>query len=163
MSRCLTINFQLSIMSKWLAKHISTKFSFKKTIRKRHVYIDIGWSWIWNMFFYLGIRSDDRTKMIVLPSFHLASRLNSQKKLKLSLLMNSYKLIYLWLLLFPIDIIEVSTSRKCCFWICFNSLHDYWPPNTWHPLVHTSWVKWNEVKNVIFSSSKCEKRKSLET
>jgi len=28
--------------------------------------------------FYLGIRNDDRTKMIFLPSFHLAIRLNSQ-------------------------------------------------------------------------------------
>jgi len=28
--------------------------------------------------FYLGIWNDDRTKMIVLPSFQLATRLNSQ-------------------------------------------------------------------------------------
>jgi len=36
-----TINFQLSIMSKWLAKQIRTKASFKITIRKRHAYIYI--------------------------------------------------------------------------------------------------------------------------
>jgi len=77
MSRCPTLNFQLSIISKWLAKNISTKVSFKITIRKRHVYIDIGWPCIWNQCFYLGIRNV-RTKIIVLPSFQLATRLNSQ-------------------------------------------------------------------------------------
>jgi len=34
MSRCPTINFHLSIISKWLAKHISIKISFKITTRK---------------------------------------------------------------------------------------------------------------------------------
>jgi hypothetical protein len=79
-SRCPTFTFQLSIMSKWLAKHISTKFSFKFTIRKRHVYIDIGWPWIWNQYFYLGIWNDDGTKIIVLPSFQLVIRINSQNR-----------------------------------------------------------------------------------
>ena len=46
MSRFPVFIFQYSIMSKWLAKHISTKVTFKITIRKRHVYIDIGWPWI---------------------------------------------------------------------------------------------------------------------
>jgi len=77
-SRCPTFNFQLSKITKWLDKHISTKVSFKITIRKRHVYIDIGWPWIWKKCFCLGIWNDDRTKMIVLPSFHIATRLNSQ-------------------------------------------------------------------------------------
>ena len=66
MSRCPTFTFQVSIMSKWLAKHVSTKVTFKFTTRKKHVYIDIGWPWIWNQCFYLGIWNDDRTKMIVL-------------------------------------------------------------------------------------------------
>jgi len=67
-------------MSKWLAKHISTNVSFKFTIRKRHVYIDLGWPWIWNQYFYLGIWNDNRTKIIVLPSFQLVTRLNSQNR-----------------------------------------------------------------------------------
>ena len=79
MSRRPTLTFQVSIMSKWLAKHISTKVSFKFTISKRHVYIDIGWPWIWNQYFSLGIWNDDRTKIIVLPSFQLVTRINSQK------------------------------------------------------------------------------------
>ena len=36
MSRCPNFTFQVSIISKLLAKHISTKVSFKITIRKRH-------------------------------------------------------------------------------------------------------------------------------
>jgi len=77
-SRCPTFNFHFSIMSKWLAKHIITKVSYKITIRKRQVNIAFGWPWIWNQCFYLGIWNDDRTKMIVLLSFHIATRLNSQ-------------------------------------------------------------------------------------
>jgi len=65
-------------MSEWLAKHISTKVSFKITTRKSHVYIDIGWTWIWKQCFYLEIWNDDCNKMIVLPSFQLPTRLNSQ-------------------------------------------------------------------------------------
>ena len=80
MSRCLRFTFQLSIMPKCLAKHISTKVSFKCTIRKRHVYIDIGWPWIWNQYFYLGIWNDDRTIIIDLPSFQLVTRINSQNR-----------------------------------------------------------------------------------
>ena len=67
MSRCPTLTFQVSIMSKWLARHISTKVSFKITIRKRHVYIDIRWPWKWNQYFYLGIWGVERSKIIFLP------------------------------------------------------------------------------------------------
>ena len=63
--------------AKWLVKCISTKVSFKVNNRKRHVYIDIRWTWIWNQYFYFGFWND-RTKMIVLPSFQLATILNSQ-------------------------------------------------------------------------------------
>ena len=66
MSRCPTFTFQVSIISKWLTKHISTKVSFKITIRKRHVYIDIRWPWKWNHYFYLGIWEDERSKKIYL-------------------------------------------------------------------------------------------------
>ena len=81
MSRYPTINILLPIMSKWLAKDISTKVSFKITIRKIHVYIDIVWPWIWKQCFYLGIWNDDRTEMIVLASFHFATRLNSETQM----------------------------------------------------------------------------------
>jgi len=145
-------------MSQWLAKHISTKVSFKITIRKRHVYIDIGGTWIRNQCFYLGIWNDDRTKMIVLPSFKLATRLNSQTQMKKCLLMNSYTLICLWISVFPFGIIEVSTSRNC-FWLYFSSLHDFWPPSIWNPLVHTSWGKMERCEKRAFQLLKIVKKK----
>jgi hypothetical protein len=64
--------------AKCLSKHVSTKVSFKITVRKRHFYIDIGWPWIWNQYFYLAVWNDDRTNIIVLPSFQLVTRINSQ-------------------------------------------------------------------------------------
>ena len=78
MSRCPIFNFQLSIMTKWLDKHISTKLSFKITIRKdifTLTYVDLEYetnisSWnIWN---------DDRTLPIDLLIFQLATSLYSQ-------------------------------------------------------------------------------------
>ena len=89
MSRCQTFIFQISIMSKWLAKLISTNVSFKITTRKRHVYIDIRWPWKWNQYFYLGIWEDERSKIIFLPSFQLVTGLNSQNRNETSSLMNS--------------------------------------------------------------------------
>ena len=65
---------------KWLVKNKSTKVSFKITIRKRHVYIDIRWPLKWNQYFYLGIWEYERSKIIFLPSFQLVTRLNSQKR-----------------------------------------------------------------------------------
>jgi len=67
-------------MWKWLAKHIFTKVSFKITIRKRYVYIDLGWIEYESRVSFLGIWNDDRTQMIVLLSFQVAARLNSQNK-----------------------------------------------------------------------------------
>ena len=138
MLRCPILIFQLSIMSKWFAKHISNKVSFKFTLRKRHVYIDIGWPWIWNQYFYLGIWND-RTKIIVLTSFQLVTRLNSQNRNELSLLMYSDTLLCIKILVFPTGIIEFSTPRIWSFLLYFSSLHDSWPPSTWNSLVHTSW------------------------
>ena len=66
-----------------------TQVSFKITIRKRHVYIDIRWPWKWNQYFYLGIWEDESSKIIFLPSFQLVTRLNSQNRNETSLLINS--------------------------------------------------------------------------
>ena len=67
-------------MSKWHSKNKSTKCSFKITIKKRQVYIDVRWTWIWNQYIYLGIWNDGRNKIKVLPSFLLVTRLNSQNR-----------------------------------------------------------------------------------
>ena len=64
--------FQFSIMSKWLAKHISTKVNFKFTIRKRHVYIGIGWP-IWE--FEMMIEQNSSFAL-----FQLVTRINSQNR-----------------------------------------------------------------------------------
>ena len=163
MSGCPTLTFQISIMSKWLTKHISTKVSFKIPIRKRHVYTDIRWPWKWNKYFYLGIWEDERSKIILLNSFQLVTRLNSQTRYEISLLMNSDTLICIWISAFPIGIIQDSTPRKWSFLLYFCSFHDYWPPTTLISLVHNSMgeMDWCEIE--LFSFSKCEKWKSAET
>ena len=131
MSRCPKNNFQLSIMSKCPAKHICTKVSFKITIRRRHVYIDI------RCIEYETSISFWEFEMlsVVLPSFQLPTRLNSRTQRKLNLLMNCDTLICIWILVFPFGIIEFTTQRICSFRLYFSSLHDYWNSTTWNSLV----------------------------
>jgi len=157
MTRCPTISFQLSIMPKWLAKHISTKVSFKITIRKRHVCIDTRWPWKWNQYFYLEIWNDECSKIIFLLSFQVLTRLNSQNRNEKILLMNSDTLIFIWILVFPIAIIQVSAPRKWSVLIYFSSLHDYWLPSTIISLVHNSLGDMERCEKVLFSFSNCEK------
>ena len=159
MSRCPTINFQLSIMSIWIAKHISTNVSFKITIRKRHVYIDIHWPWIWNQHFCLGIWSDDRTKMIVLLSFQLTTRLNSRNTYETVFHNESDTLICIWILIFPISIIEVTSPRDWSFWLYISSSHDSWPPSTWNSLEHKTWGEMERCVKRAYQLLKMWKKK----
>ena len=159
MSRCPTFTFQVSIMSKWLAKHISTKVSFKSTIRKRHVHIDIRGPWKWNQYFYLGIRDVELSKIIFLPSFQLVKRLNSQNSNETCLLMSSDTLIFIWILAFPIGIIQVSTPRKWSFLLYFSSLRVYWPPTTLISLVHNSSGETEWCEKRAFQLLKMRKKK----
>ena len=126
MSRSTTFTFQVSI---------STKVFFKITIRKRHVYIDIRWTWKWNQCFYIGIRNDESTKIIFLYSFQLVTRLNSQNRNETCLFLNWHINLYM----------NISNSNwhnssfestKMKFLLYFSSLHDYWPPATLISLVH---------------------------
>jgi len=82
-------------------------------------------------------------------------------QMKMRLLMNSDTLICLWILEFPIGIIEFSTSRKCCFWLYFGSLHDYWLPSTWNSLVHTSWGEMERREKRAFQLRKMRKKNQL--
>ena len=159
MSRCPTFTFQVTIMSKWFAKHISTKVFFQITIRKRHVYIDIRWLWKWNQYFYLGIWEDERLKIIYSPSFQLVTRLNSQNRNETSILMNSDPLICMWILAFPIGIIQVKNSRKWIILLYFSSLHDYWPSTTLIPLVHNSLGEMDWCEKRAFQLLKMRKMK----
>ena len=116
MSRCPTFTFQRSMISKWLAKHISTKVSYKTTFTKRHVCIEIRWTWKRNQHFYLGIWKDKRTKIIFLVSFQLVTLLNSQNRNETSLIMNSDTLNCIWIFVIPICIFQVWTPRKWSFY-----------------------------------------------
>ena len=144
---------------KIIAKHVRTNVSFKITLRKKNDFIDIRWTWIWNQYFYLGIWNNDRPKIIVLPSFELATWLNSQNRNEMSLLMNTDTLICVWIFVFPFSIIEVLTRRKRIFYIYFSSLHDYWAPSTWFSLVHTSWGEMERCEKRFFQLLKMRKNK----
>ena len=162
MSRSPTINFQFSVMSIWLAKHIITKVSFKFTIWKRHDYIDIHWPWIWNQYFYLGNWNDDRTKMILLPSFQLAARLKSQNR-------NETEVINeLWHINYYMNI-GISNwhnwnfdPTKMRFLIYFSSLYDYWTPSTWNSSVQTSWGEMERCEKRAFQLLTMRKRNQLQ-
>ena len=76
----------------------------------------------------------------------------------MSLLLYSDSLFRIWILVFPICIIEVSTPRIWSFLIYFSSIHDFWNPRTWKSLIIHRGAKWSDVNNVLFSSLKCEKK-----
>jgi len=66
-------------------------------------------------------------------------------------------------LVFPIGIIEILTSRKCCFWLYYSYSHDYRLPSTWKPLVHKSWSEMERCEKRAFQLLKMRKKKSAET
>ena len=107
----------------------------------------------------MGIWNDEGTKIIFLPSFQLVTRLNSQKSNEKILLVNSDTLICIWMLAFPILIIQVSTPRKWSFLLYFSSLHDYWTPTTLISLVHNSLVEMEWCEKRAFQLLKLRKMK----
>ena len=75
------------------------------------------------------------------------TRLNSQNRNETSLLMISDTLISIWILAFPIGIIQVSTPGKWSFLLYFSSFHDYWPPANLISLIHNSGkMEWCEKR-----------------
>ena len=96
-----------------------------------------------------------------MPSFQVATRLNSQNRNEKSLLMKIDRLICIWILVFPLSIFEVSTPRKWSFYIYFSSLHDYWAPSTWNSLVHTSWGEMERCEKRAFQLLKMRKNKFI--
>ena len=75
------------------------------------------------------------------------------------LLMNSDTLICIWILAFPIGIIQVSTQRKWSFLLYFSSLHDYWPPTSLISLVHNSLCEMERCEKRAFQLLKMRKMK----
>ena len=123
-------------------------------------YIDIGWPWIWDKYFYLGIWNDDRIKIIVLPSFQLVTRINSQNR-------NETEFInVLWLIILYMNI-GISNwhnwnfdSRIWSLLLYFSSLHEFWHPSTWNSLVHTSADEMEQCEKLAFQLLKMRKKKS---
>ena len=110
------------------------------------------------VFLFANMRRK-RSKIIFLPSFHLVTRLNSQNRNETSILMNYDTLISIWILAFPIGIIQVSTPRKWIFLLYFSSFHDYWPSTTLISLVNNvgrNGVMWK----TCFSASQNAKNES---
>jgi len=130
MSRYPTINFQLSIMSKWLAKHIITKVSFKITIRKRHVYIDIRWLEYETSILFANLKwwsySND-------SFFFITARYKFKiTEQKWNWVYNEPQHIKLYMNIGISNWHNWSydpTKMKYFNLIC--SLHDYWPPGSW--------------------------------
>jgi len=108
--------------------------------------------------YLFGIWNDERTKIIFLPSFQFVTRFNSQNGNETSLLMNADSLICIWILAFPIDIIQVSTPRKWIFFY-FSSLHYYWTPTTLISLVHNSLAEMEWCEKRAFQLLKMPKIK----
>ena len=98
MSRCPTFTFQVSIMSKWLGKHISTEVSFKITIRITHVNIDIRWPWIWNQYFYLGILNDHRSFAFISAPCTILNIYDCKRCMKKCFPINWFTQVFLWLI-----------------------------------------------------------------
>ena len=134
MSRCPKFPFQVSIMSKWLALH---KLRSKLLLGKDMITLTLVDLEMKAVFLFGNLRRWT-FKNNIFASFQLVTRLNSQKRNETILLMNSNTLICIWILAFPIGIIQVSTTRKWSFLLYFSSFHDYWTPTTLISLVHNS-------------------------
>ena len=93
--------------------------------------------------------------------FLLVTLLNSQKRNETNLLMNSDTFICIWILAFPIGIIQVSTPRKWFFLLYFRSLHDYRPPTTLISLEHNSLGKMEWCEKRAFQFLKMRKMKEI--
>jgi hypothetical protein len=86
--------------------------------------------------------------------------LNSQKRNEYEIINKLFTLICIWILVLPVGIIEVSTTRKLIFLLYFSSLHDYWPPSTCNSLVHTSWGEMEGCEKGAFLLLKMRKMKN---
>ena len=114
-----------------------------------------------NQYLYFGIRYDESTKIIFLPSFQLVTCLNSQNRNETILLIKSDTLICIWMLAFPIGIIQVSTPRKWSFLLYFCSLHVYWPPTILISWVHNSLCEMEWCEECAFQLLKMRKMKVI--
>jgi len=151
--------FKLSIISKLLAKHKGTKVSFKITIRKSHVYIDIRWPWILTQYFNSAIWNDDRSKIIVLPSFQFATLLNSQNRNETEFIIDHSQMnLYMNIVISNWHNWSFD-KKKMKFLLYFCSFRDYRPPITCNSLVQTNWGQMERCEKIAFQILKKRKKK----
>ena len=79
--------------------------------------------------------------------------------MKLRFVIKSDTLICIWILVFPIGIIEFTTPRKWSFWHFIGTLNDYWPPSAWNVLVDNSWGEKEGFEKRAFQLLKMRKKK----
>jgi hypothetical protein len=143
-----------------LPKYISNNVSFKICYQGNTC---LYWHWLTLNInpVFLFWNWNDRIKMIVLPSFQLAARLNSQNTnetefinelLHINLFMNiGISNWHNWIF----DLTKIFFLNLFQFLTTITELQ---APKTLYSIPRGA--KWNDVKNVLFSSSKFEKKKS---
>ena len=94
-----------------------------------------------------------------MPSFQLATRLNSKKRIEIEFINETWHIkLYM-----NIGISNWHNWRfdltKMKFLLYFSSLHDYVSPVTWNSLVHTSWGKMERCEKRAFQLLKMRKKK----
>jgi len=104
----------------------------------------------------LEIWNDYCSKMIIFPSFQLATWLNSQNTNETEFI-NEISHINLYMSIGN-GTIAVSNRREWSFWLYFSSLHNYWHPSTWKSLVQTSWGEMNRCEKRAFQLLKMRKK-----
>jgi hypothetical protein len=108
---------------------------------------------------FLGIWNDDRTNIIVLPSFQLVTRMNSQNRNE-TVFINVLWHINLYLNTGISNWHNWSFDpMNMNFFLYFSSLHDFWPPSTWKSLIPTSWGEMEPCEKRAFQLLKMRNKK----
>jgi hypothetical protein len=164
MSSGPTIKCQLSILPETkICQTLVPNLPSKLLFGTDKITFDIRLRWIWKQYFQLHIWNDNHTKMIVLPLFQFATRLNSQNPYETEIHNDHRPLNCIRIPVSPICLFEVSTTRNWVFcFISFRYTITYLQTNETLQFI-TCGKELNGVKNVLFSSSKCEKWISAET
>jgi len=111
-----------------------------------------------NPIFPIRVLSIDRTLIINLLSFQLATRLNSQ---------NTYKYVIqneIWHINLYMNIGKSNwhnwsnTPRNWSFRFYISPLYDYWFPSTWKSLAHISWGEMERCEKRAFQLLKIRKK-----
>ena len=154
MSRCTTITFHLTKLSKWLAQQISITFSVKIILWNRHVYFDIRLRWIWNHYLqlsYLKWWSYQNYRFAFISAWYSIKSNEPIWNWDSKLTLTHYFVYEYWY--FQLAYLNYRYHENDV-WLYFSSKNDYCSPNTRISVVHISWSELRGSENVLFSSSK---------